>query len=94
LKSKLDDVRFLSSYLKKNAAKNKDVTKEKEYDPDGNDSESLMSDEEDDEIKFNRILNKIPDELKVYVQLKTFEQYEKEMKEFEGWKLRNFSEDP
>jgi hypothetical protein len=84
----------MSRYLKKNADKTKDITMEKEYDPDGNDSESVMSDEDDDEIKFNRILNKIPDDLKVYVQLKTFEQYEKEMKDFETWKLKYFSEDP
>lgn len=41
-----------------------------------------------DEVNYNRIINKVPDELKVYIQDKTFIQFEYEMKEFEKWKTK------
>lgn len=44
------------------------------------------------EIQFNRILAKIPSELHVYVQPKTFEQFNKEMGEYERWKINESDE--
>ena len=42
--------------------------------------------DEKDKMMFYKILNKIPDDLRVYVQDKVFKQFEETMSEYEKWK--------
>ena len=45
------------------------------------------------EIKFNKIIAKIPSDLHVYIQDKVFDAYDKELKDYEVWKRKMLLED-
>ena len=48
--------------------------------------------DEKDKMMFYKILNKIPDDLRVYVQDKVFKQFNDAMSEYEKWKRETFKD--
>lgn len=90
---RLDEINVLESYSNSNAHKLKKKTSE-EMDREIHFDSSVSGSEEDDEvvliqieeIKYNKVIKKIPEELHVYVQPSVFQQFHKELDGYEKWK--------
>eukprot|EP00347_Sterkiella_histriomuscorum_P020965 403335778 len=53
---------------------------------------SQSQQKQQDQIEFNRIINKVPDDLRVYVQDKVFNQFDKMYQEFDEWQKKHYTQ--
>eukprot|EP00350_Pseudokeronopsis_sp_OXSARD2_P001213 CAMPEP_0170560954 /NCGR_PEP_ID=MMETSP0211-20121228/51904_1 /TAXON_ID=311385 /ORGANISM="Pseudokeronopsis sp., Strain OXSARD2" /LENGTH=106 /DNA_ID=CAMNT_0010875841 /DNA_START=18 /DNA_END=338 /DNA_ORIENTATION=+ len=94
LQTKLEEIAFLEQFFQTGKTipgiKNVFDPEEEEYTFESSDEENEKSkislEKTTEEIKFNKIMQKIPDELKPYVSEITFRQFNDELKTYEKWK--------